>query len=227
MQADKPNISSSQIDQVFYSPFVRVFDMQYKPGCHYTNASRRSLDDLPALKSNEEFAKMIPDAVSCFVIVDFPDEEPRLLLSREFRYPVGRFLLSVPAGLISEDDKREERPALAAAARELQEETGLVLSDADSIELVNPLVFSTPGMTDESNALVCVVIRPSENEKTIEERLTQDGAEGQELFDGFTLLTKGAAMATLKAGRDEGGIFYPVYTWMAMMYFVSSIWEQS
>ncbi len=85
---------------------------------------------------------MLPDAVSCVVILNVKDQEPRLCLSREYRYPAGQFLLSVPAGLTPEDAK-EENPVFHAAIRELREETGIALEESDSIRLVNPLVFST------------------------------------------------------------------------------------
>ena len=141
-------------------------------------------------------------------------------LTREFRYPVGGYVLSVPAGLIDPEDEGNESPQLAAAAREIQEETGIVISGTDSLKLVNPLVFSTPGMTDESNALVCSVVHP-----TGEFRLTQEGAVGSEKFDGFVPVTKTDAEKLLKTGRDADGNFYSAYTWMALMYFVSGMWE--
>ena len=173
---------------------------------------------------------MIPDAVSCFVIVDNGMyDEPRLLLSREYRYPTGQFLLSVPAGLIDAGDAgsqetlggKELSPCEKAAVREIKEETGITLSDKDEIKTVNPLVFSTPGMTDESNALVSVVIKSD-----IADQLSQDGAEGSELFDGFEILTKEEARKILKQGVDNNGIFYSVYTCIALMYYVSDMWKE-
>lgn len=53
-----------------------------------------------AVKSDEEALAMLPDAVSCFVIIRLPGGDDRLLLSWEYRYPAGRFLLGVPAGLL-------------------------------------------------------------------------------------------------------------------------------
>ena len=53
---------------------------------------------------------MLPDAVSCVVIWNPSDDdeksghEPCLLMNREFRYPTGQYLLSVPAGLIEPED---------------------------------------------------------------------------------------------------------------------------
>ena len=213
-------ISKEQIKALVESKFLRVFDIQYAEGKHYYSATRRPADRLAAVMSREQFQNMVPDAVSCFVVMNEDGKEPVLLLTREFRYPVGRYVLSVPAGLIDPEDEGNESPQLAAAAREIQEETGIVIFGTDSLKLVNPLVFSTPGMTDESNALVCAVVHP-----TGEFRLTQEGAVGSEKFDGFVPVTKTNAEKLLKTGRDADGNFYSAYTWMALMYFVSGMWE--
>lgn len=224
MEKQKQQLTGENVKILFESPFVRVADLQYAPGKHYYDATRRKAEELTAIKSDEEFRHMLPDAVSCFVILDMPGEGSMLLLSREYRYPVGRFMLSVPAGLIDEEDreKEKEEAILAAAAREIREETGLVVRKerGDLVKIVNPLVFSTPGLTDESNALVCAVLHP----ETLEE-LSQEGAVGSELFDGFELLTRDMALDTLRRGRDREGNFYPLYTWAALMYFVSDIWR--
>lgn len=205
----------------FDSRFIRVMDLQYAPGKHYLDATRRKPEDLVATKTDEDFRAMLPDAVSCVVILELPGEEPRLLLSHEFRYPAGRYLLSVPAGLIDDRDRTEEDPVLATAVREIREETGLEVTKEDSINIINPLLFSTPGMTDESNALVCAVLHLPDLSA-----LSQDGAEGSEKFDGFSLMTRKEAGETLRRGRDEAGNFYSVYTWAALLFFLSDMWKR-
>jgi len=214
-------ISIENVETLFDSPYIRVADLQYAPGKHYLDATRRTIEDLAAVKSDEAFRKMLPDAVSCVVILEVPGEEPCLLLSYEYRYPAGRFLLGVPAGLIDEKDKAEKNPILFTALRELREETGLEAGEGDCVTVVNPLLFSTPGMTDESNALVCMVLHPADLSV-----LSQEGAEGSEQFDGFALLTREAAEGILQKGRDEHGNYYSVYTWAALMYFVSGMWRR-
>ena len=202
------------------SRFIKVYDLQYAPDRHYFDASRRSLDNLVAHKSDEDFQNMLPDAVSCFVILKVGEDAPKLLTSYEFRYPAGQFLLSPPAGLIDPEDAELKDPVLTAAVREIKEETGLDVKDTDRVFLVNPLLFSSPGMTDESNALACAIISVKDTGS-----LTQTGAVGSEKFDGFRLLTKEEAREILKSGRDEHGNFFSVYTWCALMYFVSGMWE--
>ncbi len=216
------SLSSEKIQTLLENRFIKVYDLEYAPGKHYYNASRRTAGNLPCTKDEDAFKKMLPDAVSCFVILDIKDHEPLLLLSWEYRYPAGQFLLSVPAGLIDPEDASHPEPALCAAAREIHEETGLEILDGDNLTLVNPLVFSTPGMTDESNALACAIIHREEMPP-----MNQNGAVGSELFAGFRLLNHNEAMEIIRSGRDEHGIFYSLYTWAGLMWFVSGLWKQN
>lgn len=219
-----------KIKSLFESKFIKVFDLQYQEGRHYYNATRRDEEDLVAAKSTEEFKKMLPDAVSCVVICNPSDDdeksghEPCLLMNREFRYPTGQYLLSVPAGLIDPEDCTGDNgntaPLIKTAMREFHEETGLKVTEKDTVSVINPCLFSTPGMTDESNALVKIVLnRDSLN------GMSQEGAVGGELFDGFDLLTKAQAKKILEDGVDEHGIYYSVYTWAALTYFVADLWR--
>ena len=145
-------------------------------------------------------------------------------MNREFRYPTGQYLLSVPAGLIDTEDCTGDNdntaPLIKTAMRELHEETGLKVTEKDTVSVINPCLFSTPGMTDESNALVKIVLnRDSLN------GMSQEGAVGGELFDGFDLLTKAQAKKILEDGVDEHGMYYSVYTWAALTYFVADLWR--
>ena len=216
----KPVIRKENVVSLFESRFIKVFDLQYEEGKHYYDASRRPIEKLMATKSDEEFRNALPDAVTCVVIVDVKGDEPKLLLTREYRYPTGQFLLSPPAGLLDKEDEDQAEPLLCTAKREIEEETGIVLKDTDSVYVINPLLFSSPGMTDESNALVCAVAHLDDLSC-----LSQQGAVGSECFDGFVLLTADEARETLKTGRDSEGCFYSVYTWSALMYFLSDMWK--
>lgn len=216
----KPEIKKEKIKPLFESKFIKVFDLQYEEVKHYYNATRRPVENLMAIKSDEEFKTALPDAVTCVVILNIKGEEPKLLLDYEYRYPAGQFLLSPPAGLLDPEDASSAEPLLATAKREIEEETGLVLAESDKLFTINPLLFSTPGMTDESNALVCAVIELNDTKQ-----LSQEGAVGSECFNGFELITKEEAATLLQNGRDKNGIFYSVFTWAALMYFVSDLWK--
>lgn len=216
----KPVIYKKNVKSLFDSKFIKVFDLQYEEGKHYYDATRRPLDRIVAIKSEEDFRTALPDAVTCAVILNVKDAEPKLMLTKEYRYPAGQFLLSPPAGLLDTKDEAEDDPILSAAKREIKEETGIELNTEDSLFIINPLLFSSPGFTDESNALVCAVVNLNDLST-----LTQEGAVGSECFDGFKLLSVQEAKEILKAGRDEEGIFYSVYTWACLMYFISDLWR--
>ena len=214
-----PTITPDQAHSLLETPFLRVADLQYAQGRHYYVATRRPLDQLAAVRPEEEFLRLPPDAATCIVILRTPSQEPRLLLMREYRYPAGRFLLSPPAGLMDLEDLETDQPALTTALREIREETGISAAPS-RLELVSPLLFSSPGMTDESNALVLAVYDlPGLSQ------LNQNGAVGSECFDGFRLLTRQEAAEVLRRGRDEEGHFFSIFTWAALTWFVSGLWE--
>jgi len=76
------------------------------------------------------------------------DAERHVLLVEQYRVPLGRRCLELPAGLIG-DDGADEAPELAAA-RELEEETGY---RAEQITSLGDY-YSSPGMVSESFTLV-------------------------------------------------------------------------
>ena len=215
---ENDEIRKDQVETLFSTRYISVYDLHYAAGKHYYDASRRKAEDLAAVKTDPEFREMRPDAVTCAVILKTEGKPDRLLLSYEYRYPVGRFVLSPPAGLIDPEDGSGEEALLSAARREIREETGIPVGAEDRVFVVSPLLFSTPGMTDESNALVCAVVTlPSE------EILSQTGGSGSERFDGFVLADREEAMKLLQDGTDSRGIYYSVFTWAVLMFFVSGI----
>jgi ADP-ribose pyrophosphatase len=76
------------------------------------------------------------------------DAEDHVLLVEQYRVPLGRACLELPAGLIGDHDEGED--VLVAAARELEEETGY---RAGRIEVVGEF-YSSPGMLAESYTLL-------------------------------------------------------------------------
>ena len=75
-------------------------------------------------------------------------------------------------------------------------------------------------MTDESNALVCVVLHPDDLSE-----LSQEGAVGSERFDGFELMTQGEVRKVLERGSDRYGNYFSLMTWAGLMCFVSDLWR--
>ena len=70
--------------------------------------------------------------------------QDKVVLVRQYRYPIGGFVYEFPAGLVEPGEDME-----AAAIRELYEETGLTLHPIPCGSYGRPF-FTTVGMTDES-----------------------------------------------------------------------------
>jgi ADP-ribose pyrophosphatase len=104
----------------------------------------------------------IPDAV---VIAPYHVDQKRIVLTREYRVPLGDYEYGFPAGLIDDGESIEE-----AARRELKEETGL---EVIRIIKSSQPVYSSAGMTDESVAMVYVECtgRPSNEANTDSEEI--------------------------------------------------------
>ena len=77
-------------------------------------------------------------------------EDGHVLLVEQYRVPLGKPCIELPAGLIGDDDDAADEGPLAAAGRELEEETGY---RAATLEDVGEF-HSSPGMVSESFTLV-------------------------------------------------------------------------
>lgn len=75
------------------------------------------------------------------------DGQRHVLIVDQFRVPLGRRCIELPAGLVGDNDEGEE--AAFAATRELEEETGYL---AGRMELLGQF-YSSPGMVSESFTL--------------------------------------------------------------------------
>ncbi|MHA6333054.1 NUDIX hydrolase [Qipengyuania sp. CAU 1752] len=73
-----------------------------------------------------------------------------VLLVEQYRVPLGRVCLEIPAGLIGDHEGSEDEDASTAAIRELEEETGY---RAERMEPIGEF-YSSPGMVSESFALL-------------------------------------------------------------------------
>lgn len=75
-------------------------------------------------------------------------EDGHVLLVEQFRVPLGRNCVELPAGLIGDETEGED--PLEAAGRELEEETGYRATKLESLGEY----YSSPGMVSESFTLV-------------------------------------------------------------------------
>lgn len=92
--------------------------------------------------------------------------DDKLVLIKQYRYPIGDYIYELPAGLI--DDGED---ILMAAHREMKEETGLGFIDAKIPWNVRPWL-SSPGMTDEACVFVmgdCFGTPTNENQEDTED----------------------------------------------------------
>lgn len=82
-----------------------------------------------------------PGAAAVLPFLSDPTEDdPQILLLRQYRYAAGEYLYEIPAGRLNVGEE-----PLDCARRELKEETGCV---AERMELLTT-IYTTPGFTDE------------------------------------------------------------------------------
>lgn len=83
-----------------------------------------------------------PDGVILYGV--YGEAKDRVVLIRQYRYPLGDYVYEFPAGLVEEGEEMG-----AAGIREMYEETGLTFTPVDAGSYSRPF-FTTIGMTDES-----------------------------------------------------------------------------
>ena len=87
-----------------------------------------------------------PDGVILYGV--YGQARDRVVLIRQYRYPLGDYVYEFPAGLVEEGEEMT-----AAGVREMYEETGLTFTPVDAGCYSRPF-FTTVGMTDESCGMV-------------------------------------------------------------------------
>ena len=77
-------------------------------------------------------------------------EDGHVLLVEQYRVPLGRRCIEIPAGLVGDSEDTSDESAIAAARRELEEETGYRAAKITDLGEF----FSSPGMVSEGFSLL-------------------------------------------------------------------------
>lgn len=84
----------------------------------------------------------VPNGVILYGV--YGEQKDKVVLVRQYRYPIGGYVYEFPAGLVEPGEELVE-----AGVREMFEETGLTLIPKEAGPYSKPF-FTTVGMTDES-----------------------------------------------------------------------------
>ena len=76
------------------------------------------------------------------MIIGLMEDPYRVVLIKQFRVPVGEYIIELPAGLVDEGETVEE-----TAIREFKEETGM---EVKKILSVSPSTYNSAGLSDET-----------------------------------------------------------------------------
>ena len=135
-------IAIGKIEKKAGSKFLSFYEMEavHRDGSSspYYMASRN--DDGASLTAVTHTVR--PNGVTIYSLL-----EDKVVLVRQYRYPLGGYVYEFPAGLVEPGEDIAD-----AAVREMYEETGLVFTPIPS-PFSRPY-FSSVGMTDESCCLV-------------------------------------------------------------------------
>jgi ADP-ribose pyrophosphatase len=132
--------------------FLNMYEMDVvdTKGKHfpYYFATRKSDGELVC--QTDEQTEVKPDGVVIYAVNKDAGGRGRLVLVRQYRYPLNRYIYELPAGLI---DGRETPGE--AAVRELREETGFSFSEyCGGSPGLRRVFYQAQGLCDECNALV-------------------------------------------------------------------------
>ena len=104
---------------------------------YYVSSRAKEIDQLKAVTQRND-----PDGVILYGV--YGEEKDKVVLIRQYRFPLGGYVYEFPAGLVEPGEDM-----LSAAIREMYEETGLSFTPKEAGSYSRPF-FTTVGMTDES-----------------------------------------------------------------------------
>ena len=134
------------IQQKTHNRFLNYYELEavHRDGSvspYYMTSRAKDASQLKAVTRQNR-----PDGVILYGV--YGEEKDRVVLIRQYRYPLGDYVYEFPAGLVEEGEEMG-----AAGVREMYEETGLTFTPVDAGCYSRPF-FTTVGMTDESCGMV-------------------------------------------------------------------------
>ena len=138
--------SIRKITQHTHNRFLNYYELEavHRDGRvspYYVASRAKDTDSLKAMTHLNT-----PDGVILYGV--YGESRDRVVLIRQYRYPVGGYVYEFPAGLVEEGEEMA-----AAGIREMYEETGLTFTPLDAGCYSRPF-FTTVGMTDESCGMI-------------------------------------------------------------------------
>lgn len=137
----------SKVKKCTDNPFLNYYELSvvHKGGNmgRYFMASRAKEEEALTLHTGEVHA----DGVAIYAL--YGEKRDRVVLVRQYRYPLGDYVYEFPAGLVEPGEEFH-----SAAIRELHEETGLCLTPIKVDPMYEKPYFTSVGMTDECCATV-------------------------------------------------------------------------
>lgn len=139
--------SVDKVTQVTHNRFLNYYELSTTKRTgersRYFMASRAK--DIDALDLST--GRNSPDGVVIFSLAG--ERHDRVVLVRQYRYPIAGWIYELPAGLIENGEDHRQ-----AAVREMKEETGLTFRPLDVDPMYERAFYNSVGMTDESCCLV-------------------------------------------------------------------------
>ena len=134
------------IQQKTHNRFLNYYELEavHRDGSvspYYMTSRAKDASQLKAVTRQNR-----PDGVILYGV--YGEEKDRVVLIRQYRYPLGDYVYEFPAGLVEEGEEMG-----AAGVREMYEETGLTFTPVDAGCYSRPF-FTTVGTTDESCGMV-------------------------------------------------------------------------
>lgn len=150
------------VKKVTENPFLNLYEMDafLKSGkpFHYYFVSRDKEESIKLHTHSKQ-----PTGMAVYAITE---ELPhRLVMIRQYRYPVDEYLYELPAGIIEQGETQNQ-----AAIREMKEETGLnFLPYEGGEECLRKALYLVPGFSDELNATVFGTVKGTISKKYLED----------------------------------------------------------